>query len=149
MRIQLDPSTAAVAQPWSILAGDLGRLLIFLALLASLVAIVAWLMQPRASGKRGEALEKVGKLAFTTANLSFFGSFACLAALFVRNQFQYEYVFKHSAKDHELQYLIAGVWSGQEGSVLLWACTTALFGLLAVGRTGHYRRLFSIVFSTL
>ena len=40
----------------------------------------------------------------------------------------------------ELKYKIAGVWSGQEGSFLLWACTSAIFGLLALKGTGEYKR---------
>ena len=83
---------------------------------------------------------------FTFGSLGFVGAFVCLGALFVTHQFQYFYVFSHSALDHELQYLIAGVWSGQEGSFLLWGLMSALAGVIAVRRTGPYRRWFTVVY---
>ncbi|HSI72911.1 MAG TPA: cytochrome c-type biogenesis CcmF C-terminal domain-containing protein, partial [Fimbriimonas sp.] len=42
---------------------------------------------------------------------------------------------------------VAGVWSGQQGSFLLWACCSALMGLLALRGTGEYRRWYSLVFA--
>jgi cytochrome c-type biogenesis protein CcmF len=81
------------------------------------------------------------------ASLSLFGVFACLAALFVGGQFQYEYVFSHSEKDLALKYRVAAIWSGQEGSFLLWATCSAIFGLLAAPFTGIYRRWFTIPFA--
>ncbi len=79
--------------------------------------------------------------------LLLFTAFICIAALFVTNQFEFKYVFMHTARDHELQYKIAGIWSGQEGSFLLWATTSAIFCLLVGPRTGSDRRWFSIVYA--
>lgn len=70
-------------------------------------------------------------------------AFVGLGVLFVTSQFQFRYVQRHSAYDHELPYKIAGVWSGQEGSFLLWAIGSALFCSLAVRKARGYERWFS------
>ncbi len=93
--------------------------------------------------------ERAGKLAqriFTFGSLSFVSAFVCLLVLFVTHQFQFKYVFEHSALDHELQYLVAAVWSGQEGSFLLWGLMASVVGVLAARGAGKYRRWFTVVY---
>ncbi|MGE5491660.1 MAG: cytochrome c biogenesis protein CcsA, partial [Actinomycetota bacterium] len=47
-------------------------------------------------------------------------SFACLTQAFVTNDFSVVYVAEHSNSLLPLQYRIAAVWGGHEGSLLLW-----------------------------
>jgi cytochrome c-type biogenesis protein CcmF len=47
-------------------------------------------------------------------------SFACLVAAFVGHDFSVLYVASNSNTALPLEYRIAGVWGGHEGSVLLW-----------------------------
>jgi cytochrome c-type biogenesis protein CcmF len=47
-------------------------------------------------------------------------AFACLTTAFVQNDFSVLYVVQHSNSRLPLQYRIAGVWGGHEGSLLLW-----------------------------
>ncbi len=47
-------------------------------------------------------------------------AFVCLASSFVRNDFSVLYVATNSNSALPLQYRIAGVWGGHEGSLLLW-----------------------------
>jgi cytochrome c-type biogenesis protein CcmF len=47
-------------------------------------------------------------------------AFACLMASFVRNDFSVLYVASNSNSALPLQFRIAGVWGGHEGSLLLW-----------------------------
>ena len=47
-------------------------------------------------------------------------SFVCLAASFVRDDFSVLYVASNSNSALPLQYRIAAVWGGHEGSLLLW-----------------------------
>jgi cytochrome c-type biogenesis protein CcmF len=49
-----------------------------------------------------------------------FGAFACLVASFVRNDFSVLYVASNSNSALPLQYRVAAVWGGHEGSLLLW-----------------------------
>jgi cytochrome c-type biogenesis protein CcmF len=48
-------------------------------------------------------------------------AFGCLTYSFVINDFSVEYVASNSNSALPLQYRIAGVWGGHEGSLLLWA----------------------------
>ncbi len=47
-------------------------------------------------------------------------SFACLVQAFVANDFSVVYVAQHSNSLLPIQYRVAGVWGGHEGSLLLW-----------------------------
>ncbi len=56
-------------------------------------------------------------------------AFACLTYAFINNDFSVLYVASHSNSQLPLQYRIAGVWGGHEGSLLLWAAMLSLWGL--------------------
>jgi len=47
-------------------------------------------------------------------------AFGCLTWAFVANDFSVSYVAEHSNSLLPIQYRIAGVWGGHEGSLLLW-----------------------------
>ena len=47
-------------------------------------------------------------------------AFACLTYAFVTNDFSVKYVAEHSNSRLPLEYRVAGVWGGHEGSLLLW-----------------------------
>ena len=47
-------------------------------------------------------------------------SFACLTQAFVANDFSVVYVAQHSNSLLPIQYRVAAVWGGHEGSLLLW-----------------------------
>ncbi len=47
-------------------------------------------------------------------------SFACLTQAFIANDFSVVYVAQHSNSLLPIQYRIAAVWGGHEGSLLLW-----------------------------
>ena len=90
---------------------------------------------------------KVPARAFTAGSVALFATMICLGVLFVNDQFHYAYIWPRASVVTELKYKIAGIWSGQEGSFLLWGCMSAIFGLLAVRATGIYRRWFTVCFS--
>ena len=54
-------------------------------------------------------------------------AFACLVASFVRHDFSVLYVASNSNSALPLQYRIAGVWGGHEGSLLLWVSMLCLW----------------------
>ncbi len=132
---------ARKAEPWSYAVGIAGKSFIFLAIALCVLAAVVMIVRKD---------DRAGKLAqrfFTFGTLSFISAFVCLLVLFLTHQFQFKYVFEHSARDHELQYLIAGVWSGQEGSFLLWGLMASVVGAIAVRGAGVYRRWFTVVYA--
>jgi cytochrome c-type biogenesis protein CcmF len=131
-----------VAPAWAGHVGGAGTFLVIggivLFVLAALLSILS---------KRIPFGSKLAVAAFGLGSSALFGAFGCLATLFAKNQFQYKYVFGHGDVHTTLSYKIAGVWSGQQGSFLLWACTSAIFGLLALRGAGKYRGPFLAVYS--
>ncbi len=131
-----------LAPGWSLGLGTLGRVLVVAGLASYLASALGWLL----AGKRPR-LGLVGAWGFWIGTACLVGTFAVLGSLFILNRFEYSYVFGHGDKRNAIAYRIAGIWSGQEGSFLLWATTSALFGALAVRSTGAYRRWFTIPYS--
>ncbi|MFN7171450.1 MAG: cytochrome c biogenesis protein CcsA [Fimbriimonadaceae bacterium] len=121
------------------LIGHVGSGLIWLAILTFFASVVLWAIRPRYA-----AGERLAKISFTVGCFALFGAFAALAALFMTDQFQYEYVFGRSDRINPWYYKFASVWAGQEGSFLLWAVCSALFALVAMKSTGLYRRWYTI-----
>ena len=59
-------------------------------------------------------------------------AFICLAYAFATNDFSVAYVAKNSNSKLPLQFRIAAVWGGHEGSLLLWALILSMW-TVAVG----------------
>ncbi len=129
----------AIAPSWSHFVGLAGRSFLVASIVLLVLAAVLLFF-----GK-----ERPAYRLFFFGAFGFVGAFGSLAALFLTHQFQFLYVFEHSALDHEIQYLVAGVWSGQEGSFLLWGLMASIVGLLAGRGAGSYRRWFTVVYSLL
>lgn len=130
------------APAWSVFAGSAGRILVLTGLGLFAASVLFWLLAPR-----HPRWGRLGAWAFALGGVSVFGAIVCLGALFAGDQFQYQYVFSRGDAQTSLKYKIAGIWAGQEGSFLLWATTSALFGMLAAPRTGDHRRWFTIPFA--
>lgn len=130
------------APEWSFWVGDIGRFAIFAAILLCTVSVVLNLL-----ARDHPVREKWALLSFVGGGASFFVAIAALGALFVGDQFHYTYVFAHSEAEVDLKYKVAAIWGGQEGSFLLWACCSALFGLLALRAAGAYRRWFCVPYA--
>lgn len=139
----MEPHNHLTSPPeWSLLVGSAGRGFILLAIILLAFAAVGWLLSPK-----HESLAKYAARSFTFGCVSLFSAFASLALLFVNNRFEFVYVSDHADSQNTIPYRIAGIWAGQEGSFLLWACGAAVFGLLAVRGTGIYRRWFTVAYA--
>ncbi len=122
---------------WSLFVGGLGSYLVLGATALYVLSVIAWLFFPT-RGKR------VGSWALTLGSVSLLGSFIALAVLFIANRFEYQYVAGHGDSKNAIPYRIAGIWSGQQGSFLLWGVCSAIFVLLVARHTDIYRRWFSV-----
>ncbi|MBV6459479.1 MAG: hypothetical protein HONBIEJF_02627 [Fimbriimonadaceae bacterium] len=138
----LNPADLISPPSWSLTVGLIGRTLVYLSAALFLVSGASWFASKRLPG-----LQKVGSIAFNLGCAAILGTLVSLGVLFANNRFEYEYVFGHADTKNALAYRIAGIWSGQEGSFLLWASCSAIFALLTVGGTGIYRRWYSIAFA--
>ena len=103
---------------------ELGHFALILALCVALVQGVLPLIGAQRNVAPWIALARpaASALALTLAT-----AFACLTYAFIQNDFSVVYVVQHSNTHLPLQYRIAGVWGGHEGSLLLWVLMLGLW----------------------
>ena len=106
---------------------ELGHFALILALPVSLAVGVLALLGAHRNRGPWIALAKPGTQALA---LLVSISYLCLTWAFVQNDFSVIYVAQHSNSLLPLQYRIAGVWGGHEGSLLLWMLMLAWWALL-------------------
>jgi len=83
---------------------------------------------------------KVPKIIFILWSLSavlVVGAAALMVYLQLSARFEYQYVYNHISKDMALIYKISALWSGQEGSFLLWAVILGIMGFLVLKIKGN------------
>ena len=54
----------------------------------------------------------------------------------ISSRFEFQYVYNHSSLDTALIYRISALWSGQEGSFLLWALLLGIMGFFVLDLKG-------------
>lgn len=82
---------------------------------------------------------------FTRAHAALvLGALLLLVVSFLAADLSYEYVWDHTRADYPFHYRLAGVWGGEEGTVLLWAGGVSALLLLVLrkgdGEAGLHRR---------
>jgi cytochrome c-type biogenesis protein CcmF len=122
-----------LAPQWSLIVGAMGRILIGSGAVLFLLSALATLL------KKKPQVTRLATPLFVAGCTTLFASFVALGSLFVADQFQFEYIYARSEANNGIGYKIAAIWSGQQGSFLLWGCCSALFALLALRGTGPYR----------
>ena len=113
---------------------ELGHFALWLALgVAMVLGTVPMLGAARGRADWMAIARPASRLLFVLVALAF----VCLAASFVRNDFSVSYVATHSNSALPLQYRIAGVWGGHEGSLLLWVTMLCVW-LVAVAQFSRH-----------
>ena len=128
------------APQWGVYLGQFGKIGVIGTLIACLVALLLSIFSPN-------KFQGVRRNAFYFACLGFVLVFLTLATLFLTDQFQFEYVFNHSSKENPFSYKIASVWTAQQGSFLLWAVFSSIFGFLTVSKSDKYERWYTATFA--
>ena len=118
-------------------------MLLFACILCALCAVTAFKF---GNSKKGIATVKV-LWALTVATVVLISAFMIILQLWCR--FEYRYVWSHISGDMELIYKISALWSGQEGSFLLWALIIAIMGLFVLpnskNRDGRIFGFYSLI----
>jgi cytochrome c-type biogenesis protein CcmF len=140
----MDASHAIFSAPphWSLIVGWIGRSAILLGLGLFLVGSILGFLRHRTVNTRPWPSR-----FFVLGCISLVLSFVSLIVLFVFDRFEFSYISQHTDRGYELYYKVAGVWAGQQGSFLLWATASAIFGLLSFRKTAHYRSWYLITYS--
>ena len=91
----------------------------FALILAALVSLILGTLPLIGAHQNRMAWVAVARPAASALALLVTFSFACLTQAFVSNDFSVVYVAQHSNSLLPLQYRVAAVWGGHEGSLLL------------------------------
>lgn len=101
----------------------MGTILLILSLIFSLIALLSLI------NKKNNTIFKYLSLF---SLLSTFFTFFYLVFLFISNAYIFHYVYIHSSNELPLFYKIAAAWSGQEGSLLLWALLSQIVSFFSL-----------------
>ena len=113
---------------------EIGNFAIIVALLLALVQGVL----PIFGAARGNAAlmglarpVAVGQFVFVAL------AFGCLVHAFVNSDFSVQYVAEHSNSQLPIQYRVAAVWGGHEGSLLVWALMLTIWTVAVAQFSKH------------
>lgn len=122
-----------------LLPGQLGHFFVVLALVASLVATIAFVKATRSVDPAEEkSWRRLARYAYSLNILSVFAVFGLLLYIVSSHYFEYFYAWNHSNLSLEPKYLLSCIWEGQEGSFLLWSCWQAVIGAVLMKRAGKW-----------
>jgi cytochrome c-type biogenesis protein CcmF len=112
------------------LAG-LGRPSLLVALLFSLLSIVAFIVASR-TGRRD--LSEAGKRAlYATFGFTALATASLITAL-LAHDFSLSYVANYTSRSLSVPYTISSLWGGMEGSLLFWTTLLTAFSALAIAK---------------
>ncbi len=120
----------------------IGYLTVWIGFACALGAVLAYAL----SAKK-PSLKVWGRWLFVGAFLGTIGAEAVLQYALITGRYDLQYVFSFSERSLHLWYKIAGAWAGQEGSFLLWAICTGIYGLVLMRTAGGYERWVMTLYS--
>ncbi|HTD96992.1 MAG TPA: heme lyase CcmF/NrfE family subunit [Edaphobacter sp.] len=82
--------------------------------------------QDNGSGRLGETARRAGIASFVATSCA---AFALVWASFT-NDYSVSYILHHTNRDLNTAYKFSALWSGQEGSLLLWAWLLSAYGFV-------------------
>lgn len=131
----------------------IGYLVVWLGVLFAFMATALYAGGVRRVSRVGQVgpdpLLRWARRAFLAAFLMILATEAVLQYALITGRYDLQYVFNFSERSLPLWYKIAGAWAGQEGSFLLWAIWTGVYGLLLMRTAGSYERWVMMVYSAL
>jgi len=114
-----------------------GKTLIWLATAGIVASMVMYL--------RGEQWLKQARWTFRGATVFISVSLGLLLTLILLHRFDFVYVRSYSSSDLPLYYLIATLWGGQEGTLLLWIFYVSILALILIRTVGRFERFSMVV----
>ena len=96
---------------------DIGYIVLFLALIASIYSAIAFVFGVR---RRQQALMESARNSLIAVGGLVSLSVAILLYALVTHDFQIEYVASYTSRDMSFTYLLSALWAGNDGSLLFW-----------------------------
>lgn len=121
--------------------GQVGHLFVVLAFVTAVFSVIANIFRTNASMKglaEMDSWKKTARAFYITHAIAVFGIFVTLLMMVIRHRFEYQYVWQHSKREMPMNYVLACIWEGQEGSTLLWLIWHAVLGLILTKRAKQW-----------
>lgn len=126
-----------VYQGEQLLWGQLGHFFVVLAFVTALFSVIANIFRTY-----NKSLDPGWKITarglYIIHAISVIGIFLTLLLMLINHRFEYQYVWQHSKRDMPMNYVLACLWEGQEGSTLLWLLWHAVIGLVLTKRAKEW-----------
>lgn len=120
-------------------AGQLGRLLVLLSLISSVLATIAYFKAATVKNLQDAAgWRQFGRISFSIDVISVICIFAMLLYIISAHRFEYFYAWSHSERSLNFKYLLSCIWEGQEGSFLLWTLWHGVLGMVLIGTARNW-----------
>lgn len=116
-----------------LLPGNIGRFLVTLALVTSILGAFSYFMSTRA-GDEDRFWKRLARGTFGIHLLSVLGIVATLFFIIHHHYYEYYYAWQHSSDALPVYYMISCFWEGQEGSFILWMFWHVVIGALLIFR---------------
>ncbi|MDQ3108438.1 MAG: cytochrome c biogenesis protein CcsA, partial [Bacteroidota bacterium] len=117
--------------------GQLGHFFVVLAFVTAVFSVVANIFRTY-----NKSLDPGWKITarglYIIHAISVIGIFVTLLLMIVYHRFEYQYVWQHSKRDMKMNYVLACLWEGQEGSTLLWLLWHSIIGLVLTRRAKEW-----------
>lgn len=95
---------------------------------------VALLLSAVSAASARPAAARLGRAALRAGAFALMGALLWLALHFLLGWTDVRYVWDHTSTGYPWWYRLAGLWAGEQGTVLLWGALVALFALAESGR---------------
>jgi len=116
-----------------LLPGQAGHFFVLLSMVASLVATVAFYKATNASERGLEnSWLRIARGAFLLETISVIFVFVFLYYINSKHLFEYKYAWQHSSLALQVEYLLSGIWEGQEGAFTLWSFWHCVLGWILI-----------------
>lgn len=131
-----------------LLPGQIGHLAIVLSFVSSLLATFAF---GKANSiqhiEEKKSWTKFARTFFLIETISVVTIITLLIYMLSAHLFEYKYVWTHSDKTLQPEYLLSCLWEGQEGSFLLWTFWHCVLGWVVIKRGGKWEAPVMMVIS--
>ncbi len=127
--------------------GYAGRAALFLAFFLALFSTITYFQASRERRTDYRQWRAWARRSFRIHSLMVGVAAFILMFILLNHYYEYRYVWINMENDLSLGYKIAGFWAGQEGSLLFWALSQVVFGLLLIRFARRWEAPVMTIFS--
>lgn len=120
--------------------GNLGEIFVYVAFATALFACLHNFFAVNIPKIGDSFMGRMGKWVFTAHGLCIGAAIVCLGMLAFSYQYNYYYIWVHVGQELPLPNLIASLWSGKEGALLVWCMWNALIGVVLLRKASPSSR---------